>query len=83
MKRPHNIKILILIPATPDFLFSEHQIHNLCLTLGVIFHNLAAKSLEVSKMRGKSKKNCEIFWSSIINKGSYEMRFLSQNVNND
>ena len=30
----------------------------------------------------KNKKNFEKFWSSIINKGSYEMRFLRQHVNN-
>ena len=40
------------------------------------------QSLEVSKIK-KNKKNFEIFWSSIINKGSYEMRFLRQHANND
>jgi hypothetical protein len=40
------------------------------------------QSLEVSKIK-KNKKNFEKFWSSIINKGSYEMGFLCQHVNND
>jgi hypothetical protein len=33
---------------------------------------LKPQSLEVSKIK-KNKKNFEKFWSSIINKGSYEM----------
>jgi hypothetical protein len=41
-----------------------------------------AQSLEVSKIK-KNKKNFEKFWSSIINKGSYEMRFLRQHVKID
>jgi hypothetical protein len=40
------------------------------------------QSLEVSKIK-KNKKNFEKVWSSIINKGSYEMRFLRHHVNND
>ena len=43
---------------------------------------IGPQSLEVSKIK-KNKKNIEKFWSSIINKGSYEMRFLRQHVNND
>jgi hypothetical protein len=35
-----------------------------------------SQSLEVSKIK-KNKKNFEKFWSSIINKGSYEMRFYA------
>jgi hypothetical protein len=41
-----------------------------------------AQSLKFSKKKRK-KKNFEKVWSSIINKGSYEMRFLRQHVNND
>jgi hypothetical protein len=45
-------------------------------------NNMRSQSLEVSKIK-KNKKNFEKVWSSIINKGSYEMRFLHQHVNND
>jgi hypothetical protein len=55
---------------SPHFLFYEHQIHNSCSTLGVIFHNLAA--------------NCkfEIFYilyiSQIINKPHHSSPFQQQ-----
>jgi hypothetical protein len=46
------------------------------------FRPLPLKIKRVSKIK-KNKKNFEKVWSSIINKGSYEMRFLRQHVNND
>ena len=47
-----------------------------------VFLTVWPQSLEVSKIT-KNKNNFDKFWSSIINKGSYEMRFLRQHVNND
>ena len=47
-------------------------VHLYLLEVAMLVH---PQSLEVSKIK-KNKKNFEKFWSSIINKGSYEMFFF-------